>query len=315
MVRQAQNIKNKLQNSKQSPANGKQSQPTIYHLIQRMGPQIKAALPKHITVDRMVRIALTAVRTTPKLLDCNQMSLIAAIMTSAQLGLEPNTPLGEAYLIPYNDYKNKTTNAQFQIGYKGLLSLAYRTGKYRSIYAHEVYPNDEFHYEYGLNEVLKHVPADVPEGDPIYYYAVYHLDNGGYDFSVWSRAKIEKHAKVYSQAFSKSSSPWQGDFDAMAKKTVLKDVLKYAPKSIELAHQIEEDERIKQIDKDSGDIIDVTDFDQMNEEDVANREALEQAQEPKKQEKAPGKDNAEQEQLSMDDAVQGFEEAEKNSKK
>jgi recombination protein RecT len=283
-----------------------------------MAPAIKAALPQHITADRMTRIALTAVRQTPQLLNCDQMSLLGAIMTSAQLGLEPNTPLGEAYLIPYHDYKNKVTNAQFQIGYKGLLTLAYRTGQYRSIYAHEVYSNDKFHYEYGLKESLTHIPAPVPEGDPIYYYAVYHLANGGYSFSVWSYEKVKQHASIYSQSFSKSSSPWQANFDAMALKTVLKDVLKYAPKSIEFAHAIEDnDEHVKKVTE-TGDVVDITDFGQMNTEATEKRAQLtdQQGQEQNAQGPEPPKNDPESEdhQQMGFDAVADFENQEKKKK-
>src|SRR5699024_2528949 len=120
----------------------------------------------------------------------------------------------------------------------------------------------------------KHIPADVPEGDPIYYYAVYHLKNGGFDFSVWSRDKVHKHATAYSQAYKRGwSSPWKSDFDAMAKKTVLKDVLKYAPKSIEFARAYEADETIKKdISDDMTEVIDVTDYEDRNEQIIEQKE-------------------------------------------
>ncbi|CAM5244876.1 hypothetical protein LSPH24S_06379 [Lysinibacillus sphaericus] len=103
--------------------------------------------------DRIARIALTAVRATPKLLECDQMSFLAALMQSAQLGVEPNTGLGQAYLIPYGK------QVQFQLGYKGLIDLAVRSGQYKAIYAHEVYKEDEFSFAYGLHKDLVHVPS------------------------------------------------------------------------------------------------------------------------------------------------------------
>ncbi|MFT9495925.1 recombinase RecT [Anaerosolibacter sp.] len=213
---------------------------TLAQFIESMKPELQKALPKHLTADRIARIALTALRTNEKLAGCDPMSFVAALMQSAQAGLEPNTALGEAYLIPYGK------EVQFQMGYKGLISLAHRSGEYQTIYAMEVYANDEFHYEYGLDPKLKHIPADEPEGEPVYYYAVYKLKNGGSGFTVWSKDKIIKHSQKYSQAVKKGySSPWKTDFDAMAKKTVLKDVLKYAPKSIEFARQVSMDETVK----------------------------------------------------------------------
>lgn len=97
---------------------------SIAEMIKVMEPEIKRALPEVITPERFTRMALSALNTTPKLAECSHMSFLSALMNAAQLGLEPNTPLGQAYLIPY---KNKSgLECQFQIGYKGLLDLAYR---------------------------------------------------------------------------------------------------------------------------------------------------------------------------------------------
>jgi len=248
---------------------------SLNHLLKRMGPQIQRALPNHMNADRIARIALTAVRATPKLLECDQMSFIAALMQSAQLGVEPNTGLGQAYLIPYGD------KVQFQLGYKGLIDLAVRSGQYKAIYAHEVYANDEFSYAYGLHKDLKHVPSAQPEGGVIGYYAVYHLLNGGYDFVYWPRERIEYHARTFSQAVQKGSkSPWQTNYDAMAKKTVLKEVLKYAPKSIELQKTVAADETIKtDVSEDMSDVIDVTDYTVTNADEPEMNEAEEENKE------------------------------------
>ncbi|ANU28427.1 recombinase RecT [Planococcus versutus] len=229
---------------------------TLNALLKRMGPEIQRALPKHMDADRIARIALTAVRTTPKLLECDQTSFLAAIMQSAQLGVEPNTGLGQAYLIPYGK------QVQFQLGYKGLIDLAVRSGQYKAIYAHEVYADDEFEFSYGLVKDLMHKPAAIPSGEPIGYYAVYHLQNGGYDFVYWTKERIDHHAQKFSQAVQKGwTSPWKTNYDAMAKKTVLKEVLKYAPKSIELQKTVEADSTIKnEISRDMSDVIDVTDY-------------------------------------------------------
>ena len=212
---------------------------TLEGWLQKMRPQLEKALPKHVDPDRILRIAMTSLRTTPKLRDCEPMSFLAALMQSAQLGLEPNTPLGEAYLIPYGN------KVQFQIGYKGIIALCQNTRQYQSIYAHMVYKNDKFEYQLGLHKDLIHVPADEPEGEPIYYYGVYHLMNGGSDFAVWSRDKVNKHKEQYSKSAQYDSSSWQTAYDSMALKSVLKSALKYAPKSIELANKLAMDETIK----------------------------------------------------------------------
>jgi recombination protein RecT len=209
---------------------------TVGALIQRLTPQLEKALPKHVTADRMARVALTAIRQNPKLQAADPMSLIASVMVAAQLGLEPNTPLGQCYLIPYNDKRSGRVQAQFQLGYKGILDLSHRSGQYRRIAAYGVDAADEFDFAYGLEPFLTHVPARKPSGEVIYYYAAYELDNGGKDFRVWSKEKVEEHARKYSQAFrsGKTDSPWSTAFDSMAKKTVLVDLLRYAPKSIEV---------------------------------------------------------------------------------
>lgn len=258
-----------------SPAAPEKKEKTVFDVIQSMEKEFKRALPEQVGVQRFVRVAITIVRTNPKLMACDGMSIVAALMQSAQLGLEPNTPLGQAYIIPYKNKRviNGRTEwvdeAQFQLGYKGLITLALRTGEYKAIYAHEVHQNDEFEYSYGLDKTLKHVPADTPIGEPIKYYAVYHLKNGGYDFVVWSKDRIDFHAQKYSKAVQKDqNSPWKTDYDGMAKKTVLKEVLKYAPKSIEFAQQLAADETVKrEVAPDMSEVIDVTDWSAQYEDD------------------------------------------------
>ena len=210
---------------------------TFQALLNTMMPEISKALPKHITAERMCRIAHTAYSSNKKLQECDPRSIIAAVMTSSQLGLEINTPMGEAYIIPYGKV------AQFQVGYKGLLSLAYRSGQFKIITAVAVDKNDVFEYELGLAMTIKHKPSNTPSGKITHYYAVYKTVNGGEGFAVMSHEQVEAHAIKYSQAVQKGwTSPWKTDFDAMAKKTVLKEVLKYAPKSIEFARQMSNDE-------------------------------------------------------------------------
>lgn len=202
---------------------------TLQDYVVAMQGQIAKALPKVMTAERFTRIALTALSSNPKLAECDRNSFLGGLMQAAQLGLEPNTPLGQAYLIPYRNNRRGITECQFQVGYKGLIDLAYRSGEMASIYAHAVYDGDSFEYEYGLDQKLEHKPALTGRGKAIAYYAVFKLKNGGYGFGVMSVEDIEKHAQKYSQAYSSSSSPWKKEFDEMAKKTVLKAVLKYAP--------------------------------------------------------------------------------------
>lgn len=223
--------------------NGEKKPETLIDFIKKMKPELEKALPRHISADRILRIVMTSLRVNPKLASCDKMSFVAAVMQSAQLGLEPNTPLGEAYLIPYNSKMGP--KVQFQMGYQGIITLCQNTNKYRSIYAHAVYKNDIFKPVLGLHKDLIHVKADEPEGDPIYYYACYHLINGGEDFSYMSRNEVEKHRDKTSPSAKFPDSSWKTSFDSMALKTVLKRSLKYAPKSIELSKQLAMDETVK----------------------------------------------------------------------
>ena len=215
---------------------------TMRQYIQSMQGEIAKALPSVITPERFTRITLSALSTTPKLAECSPKSFLGAMMTAAQLGVEPNTPLGQAYLIPYRNKGN--LECQFQLGYKGLIDLAYRSGEVKTIQAHTVHENDEFDYELGLEPKLHHVPAKKDRGAPAYFYAVFHTKDGGYGFEVMSYEDVEAHARKYSKAYN--NGPWQTNFEEMAKKTVLKRVLKYAPMKTDFVRALSADETIKE---------------------------------------------------------------------
>ena len=200
---------------------------TIEEMIRAMEPEIRKALPSVVTPERFTRMALSALNTTPKLRECTRMSFLAALMNAAQLGLEPNTSLGQAYLIPYNN--KGTLECQFQIGYKGMIDLVYRNEMVQTIQAHCVYKNDEFDYELGLEPKLKHKPALEERGELTVVYAMFRLQNGGCSFEVMSKADIDAYANRYSQSINSDYSPWRSNYEEMAKKTVIKQVLKYAP--------------------------------------------------------------------------------------
>lgn len=216
---------------------------TLQQYIQSMESEIRKALPSVITPERFTRMVLSAVSTTPELANCTPRSFLGAMMCAAQLGLEPNTPLGQAYLIPY---KNKgALECQFQLGYKGLIDLAYRSGEVEIVQAHIVYSNDDFSYEYGLDPKLKHVPANGERGDPINVYAMFRTKSGGFGFEVMSLDEVRKFAQKYSKAYGSDYSPWKTNFEAMAKKTALKQTLKYAPLKSDFVRGVSADATIK----------------------------------------------------------------------
>lgn len=218
----------------------------IPDMVKALEPELKRALPSVLTPERFMRMALSALNNTPKLQQCTPMSFIAALLNAAQLGLEPNTPLGQAYLIPYkNSKKGGILECQFQIGYKGLIDLAYRNGQMQIIQAHTVYEHDRFEYEYGLNPVLIHKPAPSDRGDVTFFYGLFKTINGGYGFSVMSKPEMDQFANTYSKAVDSGFSPWQTSYASMGKKTVLKQAMKYAPLKTELCRALSTDETIK----------------------------------------------------------------------
>ena len=233
-------------------------QKTMKDYVQAMMPEVQKVLPQVMTPEKFTRLTLNALSTTPKLAETTPKSFLAAMMNAAQCGLEPNTPLGQAYLIPYMNHG--TLETQYQIGYKGLLDLAHRNGT--NVQAHEVYEGDKFEYSYGLEPNLVHVPAMENRGKVIAYYAIW--KNGkDFGFEVMSVEDIKNHAKKFSKAFSSSSSPWTSNFDEMAKKTVIKKVLKYAPLSVEVQRALSADETIKtDLSKDMYTVKDETDYTQ-----------------------------------------------------
>ena len=230
----------KIQNAITKTSNGNKP---MQQYIKSMEGEIAKALPSVITPERFTRIVLSAISVNPKLGECTPTSFLGAMMTSAQLGLEVNTPLGQAYVLPYMNHG--VMEAQFQLGYKGLIDLAYRSGEVEVIQAHVVYENDEFTCEYGLEPKLTHKPADKDRGEPVKVYAVFKTKSGGFGFEVMSMDDVKRHAAKYSKAYGNAFSPWKTNFEEMAKKTVLKRVLKYAPLKSDFIRQAVQDETVK----------------------------------------------------------------------
>lgn len=210
--------------AQQRDDNGQQP-PTIDRLIERQKAEIARALPKHLDPDRLARIALTVFRQTPQLARCDPKSFLGALMTCSQLGLEPG-PLGEAYLVPYGQ------QVTFIPGYRGLIKLAWQSGQLKNIAAHVVHEGDEFDYAYGLEPYLRHKPALTGAGRVIAVYASAVLNNGGSAFIVMSTDDVEAIRK---RSRSGQNGPWKTDWDAMARKTAVRQLIRWLPLSTELA--------------------------------------------------------------------------------
>lgn len=261
-------LKNQLQN-KNVPAN------TVNEYLKRMAPEIQRALPKHMDADRLARVALTTIRTNPKLLNCSIESLMGAVMQSAQLGLEPNM-IGHCYIIPYGN------EAQFQIGYRGMIDLARRSGNILSIAAHEVYENDYFKLQYGLEDRLEHIPWHIREdkkftesGHVKGFYMVAKFRDGGHQIHYMPRGEIDAHrdrSQGYKAAmkYHKTDNPWLTDYVEMGKKTVVRSAWKWLPISIELMKAVEADETVKkELSDDMTEVIDISSTIAVEEEPAA----------------------------------------------
>lgn len=220
-------------NKKESKGDGVTINPSyaMKQLMIKMKGDIQNVLPSHVCIDKFQKSALSVYSLDASLQECEPTTFISAMLECARLDLEPNNILGQAYLVPLCvDGVNKV---EFQIGYKGMIELAYRSGKVKNLYANEVRVNDEFYIDYGLEHKLIHKPfLGGDRGEVIGYYAVYKMDNMGDSFTFMTRDEILNHSKKYSRSLG--NNLWETEFDAMAKKTVLKQLLKYAPLSIEV---------------------------------------------------------------------------------
>lgn len=206
--------------------------------------QLAQVAASHMNPERMMRLMANAVRTTPKLAECDPMSLLGGLMTCAGLGLEPNTVLGHAYLIPFKNNRKKVTEVQLVLGYKGLIDLARRSGHITSIAAHVHYDDDElWEYEEGTEARLRHVPG-AQEGKKLHAYAIAKFKDGGHAYAVlpWSKVmSIRDNSQGWKTAvrYNKTaSSPWATHEDAMARKTAIRALANYLPLSVEMKDAI-----------------------------------------------------------------------------
>ena len=209
---------------------------TTRDLLNKMRPELETALPKHLNVDRMCRVAMTLVQRVPKLLDVDQRSFLGGIMKAAQLGLEPDGALGLAWLLPYGN------EAQLIIGYQGWADLVRRSDHISNFVSQVVYSQDHFEYQ-EVPPLLLHKrpwpPVEVTQGDAVAAYCWVQLKDGGVHFEVMSRKKIEGHMKRSAAVQKKRPTPWKHDLDWewMWRKTAIIQCCKLLPKSIEYVYE------------------------------------------------------------------------------
>jgi recombination protein RecT len=248
--------------------------PTLTQMIEGQKGQIERSLPSHLkgNADAFLRAALTLVKTTKNLAQCEPVTVLGGLMTASALGLEFG-PLGHCYLLPFKNNRTGKYEAQFILGYKGMIDLAWRSDRLRSIEAHEVKEHDEFEFAYGLEPVLIHKPKlDGPRGESICYYGVAHFKGGGYYFLVLSKSDVEDHRK---KSKSKDRGPWVDDYDAMAKKTCIRAMAPFLPLTTEVLRDINLDGVVASTTADDEvDTVQV-DFTDTGDDDVVDGEVVE----------------------------------------
>lgn len=206
--------------------------------------QLEQVAASHMNPERMMRLMANAVRTTPKLAECDPMSLLGGLMTCASLGLEPNTVMGHAYLIPFQNRRKGITEVQLVLGYKGLIDLARRSGHITSIAANIHYSDDElWDYEEGTEARLRHIPGPQ-EGEKLHAYAIAKFKDGGHAYAVlpWAKVMSVRDGSQGWQTAVKYNNtktlPWHLHEDAMACKTAIRALAKMLPLSVEMRDAI-----------------------------------------------------------------------------
>jgi recombination protein RecT len=211
-------------------------------LITRQWTRIESVMPKHMSGERLYQLAITTINQMPKLAECDPGSMLSCLMKCSALGLEPGSVdgLGRAYILPFRDHGKMT--ATFILGYKGMLDLARRSGELKDISARAVYEGDEFEYEFGLDEKLRHVPSTRKHEKgqkPTHVYMVAHFKDGGHYMDVMTADEVEA---IRLRSKSKDSGPWVTDYEAMAKKSVIRRAFPYLPVSVEAQQAAAADE-------------------------------------------------------------------------
>lgn len=209
--------------------------------LDKMKVEMAAALPKHMTPDRMARIALTEIRTNPRLLECTVESLMAAVMKASQLGLEPGL-LGHCYFVPFRNNKTGKSDIQFITGYRGKIDLIRRSGQISTINAVLVYENDDVQIDLGAQTIKHLYKFTADRGKLVGVYGIAVMKDGSKHIEPMSISEVEK---VRAKSKSKDNGPWVSDYSEMVRKTVIHRMSKYLPMAIEHQRALEEQEKIE----------------------------------------------------------------------
>lgn len=221
----------------------------LQQVLHRSWDRIAAVMPREMNEQRLYQMFVSAINREPKLAECTVESVLSCFMRCTSLGLEPSNVdgLGKAYILPYGNknYRTGQKEATLIIGYKGMLTLARRSGDLQSIHAQAVYEGDEFeywedehgqHFKFRANRNAEHDPAKLTD-----VYVNAQLTNGGFVFEHMTRAEVDAIMRRSPSASAKAT-PWKTDYEAMALKTVIRRSFRYLPVSTEAQHAVTADE-------------------------------------------------------------------------
>lgn len=239
---------------------------TLKDLLSKNELAIAAVLPKHITAEKMLKLALLAATKTPLLLECDPKTVLVSVMNAARLGLEIGR---HAHLVPFKNNKRGVYECVMIPDYRGLIHLAVSSAKVEHVDARVAYSGDEFDYQLGTDPKIVHRPnlkADRGADNIIAFYAVAHLPDGLKVFHVMTKGEVDA---IRERSRAKDNGPWVTDYVQMGMKTAVKQLVKYLPQSIELAAAVELDNRAET--GEIGTVLSVIDTEDSVNESVAQK--------------------------------------------
>jgi len=279
----------------------------LKHIIMSSRSALEKVLPKHMTPEKVVRLAYIAAARIPRITECTAISVFNSLITSSELGLDFTGTLGEGYPIPYWNKKTQKYELQYLPGYRGYIKLARNSGQVSTIAAHVVYEGEHFEIEYGLEDKLVHKP-DLHPADPknrvvFGAYAVVRFKDGSHDFEFMPLHELEA---IRDRSQARNSGPWVTDTTEMYRKTVIRRLAKRLPLSPELEALRVYDNRVDGIDltagaamadmvtNDTEEEMDTNDrlLEQMKNSEAHNKSEAEPEHEPEKSRKLTGKEKA-----------------------
>lgn len=239
--------------------------------------RFKLVMPASLDIDRFNNLVVGLVKRDRDLIQCfaterGKTSLVLAAIECAAVGLEPNTPLKEAVILPRRNNKANTVEAQLIIEYRGIVKLARRSGELSTVYAEVVHERDEFEYDLGTEGFIRHklYNGDEDPGELAYCYAVAKFKDGGIQFTVVPRRIVHNRHRARSDSWKsergRAYSPWTTDPEAMWRKTAIRVLEPFLPLTAEARAAVQQEARTFEFDGDAiigsqayddGDVIDV----------------------------------------------------------